>query len=203
MDALVRSFVCVDMPLSLREAVWKEMSGFRGELRELKWVPVEGMHVTLLFCGEQTAEVLGRFSRALGKLLSLAGPPSFSLAAGRLGGFPALNRFRTLFLSLEGDMASLQKLASLCGMAGAEAGIPGDNRPFHPHLTLARARVPVHLSREWALAELPSWRAETVSRFRSDLLPSGPVYTLLESWRLEEPFHGEKKHGNELSSRKE
>jgi len=65
-------------------------------------------------------------------------------------------------------------------------GYPTEDRPFSPHLTLGRARQDADRSTLSSLGEkigkievgiLASWRVEGVSLMRSDLKPSGAVYT--------------------------
>ncbi len=92
----------------------------------LRWTPADHWHVTLRFLGsveEQAArDAFGRIE---------AGAPEV-----RLG--PETGRFgrRVLHVPVHG----LEGVAAAVGAATARLGQSGDERPFHGHLTLARAR---------------------------------------------------------------
>jgi len=69
-------------------------------------------------------------------------------------------------------------------------GFQPENRPFHPHLTLGRmkssrgkeeliGRMEKHREEEFG-----DFQVERVILFKSDLKPSGPIYTLLKELKL-------------------
>jgi 2'-5' RNA ligase len=57
-------------------------------------------------------------------------------------------------------------------------------RPFRPHLTVARLRVPTALQPKSECCEAP-YRIESVCLYRSELKREGAVYTVLERTRME------------------
>jgi 2'-5' RNA ligase len=69
-------------------------------------------------------------------------------------------------------------------------GFQPEDRPFHPHLTLGRmkssrgkeelvGRMERHKEEEFG-----DFQVERVILFKSDLKPSGPIYTLLKEIKL-------------------
>jgi len=101
-----------------------------------------------------------------------------------VGGFGG-SRLRVVWVGLEGDVPSLERLAGQVESALEPLGFPRERRPFAAHLTLARVpdHVPPPARRELArLLERyePSSTPETVLRevslMRSILGPGGAVY---------------------------
>jgi 2'-5' RNA ligase len=94
-----------------------------------------------------------------------------------------------LWAGLRGDLAVLERLQSSLAVGLREAGFPLEDRPFAPHITLARrrphARPSAHL--EWPpRSRLPSLQVsvESFSLMQSELSPAGPHYTPLERFNL-------------------
>ena len=70
-------------------------------------------------------------------------------------------------------------------------GVPAESRPFHPHVTLARARDPRGAGDlASVLGEGPAFgevRVGTLHLMRSDLDPRGSRYTILAEAPLNDP----------------
>ena len=69
-------------------------------------------------------------------------------------------------------------------------GFQSEDRPFHPHLTLGRMKSSrgkeelVERMEEHKEEEFGDLQAERVILFKSDLRPTGPIYTPLKELRL-------------------
>lgn len=131
---VLRLFFALPLPADLRESLdcWQ-----RGQAEVEGWTRPEGLHLTLAFLGERSAE-------AVSTLLTIAGPiadrhRSFRLCTAGLGGFPTAGTARVLWLGLESSPALEALAADLRGTLAA-AGEAFDAKPFRPHLTLARWR---------------------------------------------------------------
>ena len=121
-----------------------------------------------------------------------AGSAPFTFAIGGAGVFPDQRRPRVLWLGMEGDVPRLLSFQQeLEGELGT-VGFPAEERPFRPHLTLARiksARGLAGLERalekgeEYAAGE---FTASGIGLIRSELTPRGAVYTKLKWF----PFAG-------------
>jgi 2'-5' RNA ligase len=66
----------------------------------------------------------------------------------------------------------------------ARCGFAPEDRPYHPHITLARFHGPLRLNKSHQA--LPSslqrsFRADTVNLYRSNLTPAGAHYEILKS----------------------
>lgn len=132
----MRLFVAVDPP---REEVARldDAIGARGE--QLRWVPPEQWHLTLVFCGEVDPAVLPELTERLARAAARA--PSMPLRLAAAGTFPKqAARARVVWVGVEGDTSSLSRLAERCAAAARRTGIAVEDRQFRPHLSLARAR---------------------------------------------------------------
>lgn len=180
----MRLFVAVDLPGPARRAVAAEQRRIAAALgrSSVRWVPPSQVHLTLVFLGdvEETSvpALVGAISRDVGT-------PPFDMVLAGIGVFPARGAPRAVWVGAgDGTLAPLQKdmAERVVGM-----GIPLEERPFHPHLTLGRWRAARASDRVRAMAAA---RPGTVARVRVDhatLYESrfspergeGPVYTAL------------------------
>ena len=179
----LRLFVAVPLPAQTVKAVSALVEGVRatdgaaivGPLRrgsnDVRWVRLDGLHVTLRFLGptlEERVEGLGIAVRAVA-----AASPPFDVRLAGAGAFPTPERPRALWLGVEDGAAELTALAARLDAELAPLGWPPDERPFRAHLTLARSdgvRAGPRLARRlMAAAEGFSapWRARTVVLFES------------------------------------
>lgn len=102
-------------------------------------VAVENWHITLRFLGDATA-VQGE--AVLAHLDQHLQAQPFRIRFGALGGFPRASRAAILWAGVVAGADELTALAGECEVAADAAGFGPEDRPFHPHLTLARIRPP-------------------------------------------------------------
>jgi 2'-5' RNA ligase len=178
----LRLFVALDPPAPLR----RQLAALAAELRRaagnaaerLRWVEPGNLHLTLQFLGNAPDERLGDVQAAVSAAAAAARPLSLSVRGA--GAFPSPRRARVVWAGLHGDLAPLQALVGDLQARLAPLGFPPEERPFSPHLTLARARDGAS-GLAGALAALAgreagTWRAGELTLFRSHLSPSGPRY---------------------------
>jgi 2'-5' RNA ligase len=116
----------------------------------VRWAPVQTVHVTLHFFGSISDERLARAIRAVQPVFAAQQP--IPLQMGGLGAFPSATRPRVLWCGVGGDTIALRDLNERCAAALAAAGFPVEQRPFRPHCTLGRPRLP------WPERERQRWR---------------------------------------------
>ena len=135
----------------------------RTSFPDLRWIPADRWHLTLAFYGEVTDRDAGRLEARLGR--QVARHAAMTLRFKGSGRFPK----RAVWLGVSGDVRPLQALAQR---------VARDDRPYRPHLTVARLRGRTDPSGAVeALAEYegPKWEAAEVALVRSHLGPS-PTY---------------------------
>lgn len=129
----MRFFIAIDLPDELKLALGK----LRVALPGARWVTAEQIHLTLAFLGEVEEERVGQLSAELAGIQQ----PPFTLALTNPGCFPHRQRPRVLWVGLAPE-ARLTQLAAQVQAAILACGLPGEERPFSAHLTLARLKFP-------------------------------------------------------------
>lgn len=150
---------------------------------DVKWVPPDQMHATLVFAGELPDEL----ANDLAWVVRDVPLPPLSLHLDRLGHFPPRGVPRVVWAGLAGDVDALIKLQAALA-AGAEAlGVPRDKRDFTPHVTLGRVRshfgafaLVDELAKASAALKCKPFAPTALTLYQSELQPGGPVYRVLE-----------------------
>ncbi|MQA77860.1 MAG: RNA 2',3'-cyclic phosphodiesterase [Streptosporangiales bacterium] len=180
----MRLFAALEPPPAALAEVVEALAPVRTELPDLRWAPVERMHLTVAFYGEvpdRSVDDLGaRLARAAGR------HPALSLAFTGAGAFPGRRRARILWLGVGGDRDPLVRLAASASAAGRRIGLDLDERGYRPHLTVARARRPYDLHACVGRLETYAgtvWPATDLALVRSHQGPE-PRYETLETWPL-------------------
>jgi len=184
----LRAFIAIDIPDGVRKAVHTKAVELRRRMADdaVRWVRPEGYHLTLKFLGEIETAQVPLIEAAMGSAADGIG--RFSLRLGSLGVFPNQRRPRVLWVAVEGGADSLGRLQSRLEQALGPIGFKTEGRSFHPHLTLARIKRPLEpgalstlqsaLQKE-NLAGTPAFGVDSVKLIRSELRPTGAVYTTL------------------------
>jgi 2'-5' RNA ligase len=102
----------------------------------LRWTRPEQWHLTLAFLAEVDDRTRGQLVQRLGRVAQRHAPPELSLAGG--GRFGA----HVLWTRVDGDRAALRRLVDALRAAARRCELPTEQRPYRPHLTLARAGTP-------------------------------------------------------------
>jgi RNA 2',3'-cyclic 3'-phosphodiesterase len=135
-----RLFFAMPIPDPARQLVGDVMDRVQASVGDgqarIRWVRVEGLHLTLRFLGPTPREELDGLSRTLDALA--AQTPAFPVVIARAGAFPNPARPRTLWLGIETGADRLAALALDLERAITEDGPPLGTKPFAPHLTIAR-----------------------------------------------------------------
>jgi 2'-5' RNA ligase len=129
----VRVFIGLDIDETVRKRIQSFIEEVRVLAPDAKWVRPESLHVTLKFIGEKPADTVERIKNALGKV---KGKP-IELGFRGYGFFPHARSARVFWVGVEAG-PELGQLATSVDEATAKLGLPKEDRPFSPHLTLAR-----------------------------------------------------------------
>ena len=189
--SLLRAFIAVELPLEIRKTVCAATSKLRNEIETLvRWVPIENMHLTLKFLGDvspSNLELLAQMLRAEMDLFSC-----FDLRLNGIGSFPNLKRPRVIYIGMQAP-AALEALQRGIESASSRLGYGAEERGFSPHLTIGRVKQNVTATEQQAIRRaledtkidsLGTARVNSVELFKSDLKPTGSVYTRLYSASL-------------------
>ena len=180
----MRLFVALDIPEDVRAAIGALVKQLREQLRDARWVRIEGAHVTLKFIGEVPTEKMEDIKAAL---RTVPFPASIKIIYRGIGFFPNERRPRVLWAGIEAG-PPLGALASAVDASLEPLGISREQRAFSPHLTLARLDSPKNQNRlhEGIAAagklEFGSGVANEFHLYQSVLKRGGAEYTRLASY---------------------
>ncbi len=201
----MRIFIGIDLDPEIRGRISRFLEGVQGFAPDARWVRPESLHITLKFIGEQTPERV----EAIAERLRRVNSGEFEIRAGGYGFFPTAKAARVFWIGIHAG-PQLAELAGTIDVATAELGIPREDRPFSPHLTLARAGAGRSSgSPKWrkgdgpnsafavldkrlaAMGELDfgTMTAREFILYQSELSPGGSKYTKLQRFPMR-PLQG-------------
>jgi RNA 2',3'-cyclic 3'-phosphodiesterase len=188
--AVIRAFIAIQLPAEVQQSLEVVMRQLRHRLQTLpedavRWVPVENIHLTLKFLGEVSLPNLEMLKETL--LTEVKAYPPFEFNVGGVGAFPNVKRPRVVWVGVQAP-PELSTLQSAIESKMEKLGYGREERPFSPHLTLGRVYRNTTNPEAYQIGEalqavkvgfLGLVCAQGVSLFKSDLRPTGSVYTCL------------------------
>jgi len=189
----LRLFLAGPLPEQLESTLLARLAPLRRAAPQVRWVHPGQLHFTLAFLGEVPETSVASVVERLGPVA--ARHPALALAVRGAGCFGRPRRPTVLFAEVGGDRAGLASLADDVRAALApELGTGGDaDRPFHPHLTVARTRLrqgDATLARCRAVLEdldLGPFPLRHLVLFESQLRSGGAVHTEVAQFALGGP----------------
>lgn len=172
----VRLFIGILLPRAVRDSVAESARLLEQHCAAGRFVPRENYHLTLAFLGEQPEGAL----ETIWKGLDGCRCAPFPVTVGGFGAFEQRGG-GVLWRGVEAPPA-LEALQGELKRRLAGVGIGLEDRPFRPHLTLARrARLMAGVSLEALSAgvERPAFSVDGLALMRSHLSEAGARYTCL------------------------
>lgn len=191
--SLLRAFIALEIPAKVQKDIYHATSILRSGVGSLiRWVPAENMHLTLKFLGDispANVEFLTQMIRTEADAYHC-----FEIRLTGLGTFPNSKRPRVIYIGIQAptELESLQHgIESAARRLGYESD-PNVGRSFSPHLTIGRVKHVLRIStadqqnirrtlEETKIDSLGTARVDSVNLYKSDLKPTGSVYTKLFS----------------------
>ena len=184
---MLRLFVALEIPEARKLSIEKAVGPLRAGLPQARWTAPESWHITLEFLG---ATPEGRLPAVMATAGSAAASSEMTASAlTGLGAFPGPRRARVLWVGLDDGAGVLAGLASALADGFEREGFAREARPWRPHLTLARFKVPAAVGAALEAAgpvEIDSGPFEVaeIVLFRSHLRARGAVYEALARFPL-------------------
>jgi len=195
----MRIFIALDIDDTIRQRLQRFMEGVSGFAPDARWVRPESLHVTLKFVGEKPIETVEEIKRALSSIR--AEPIEISFRG--YGFFPTAKAARVCWVGIDSG-PKLPSLAKAVDDSTFALGIPKEDHPYTPHLTLARgggrSGAPSHrkedvpnknfqrLQEKLVALPTPDFGTITAHEFflyQSQLSPGGSRYTKIATFALE------------------
>jgi 2'-5' RNA ligase len=187
--ARLRTFIAIDLGKGLRARLASLQETLARHASEVKWVEEKNLHLTLLFLGEVDFRDVPKVCQAVEVVTTRHA--AFPLKVAGVGAFPNAHRPRTLWVGVEDGAAEVTALHDELEGPLLELGCyRREDRPYTPHITVGRLKGDRHGDKLGeALARRSEWQAgETavgeVQVLSSELMPQGPIYTVLGRAKL-------------------
>lgn len=192
---MIRTFVAIELDEEIRKSIAATQEQVQDQLLRhlpqrtpgvrVQWVRPASIHLTLKFLGDIDEARIEDIRATL--LSAVRGQSRFAVEVGGLGVFPDLRAPRVLWIGLVGQVNTLMCLADQVETALTSMGFPPEARRLSPHLTLARIKERSRevgkgladsglMTQSFRVGSLP---VHEVCLMRSDLKPSGAIYTRL------------------------
>ena len=186
---LLRAFIAVEIPSTVQDAIHESTASLRKTLGEglIRWVPPHNVHLTLKFLGDVSPASLDLIKHMLSA--EATQHSCFEMRVEGIGCFPNARRPRVIWVGLHAP-AMLESFQRGIDSASARLGYASDEKDFSPHLTIGRVKqnpsVPEiqHIRaalEETKIGNLGVVHVDSAHLYKSDLQPSGSVYTRLFS----------------------
>jgi RNA 2',3'-cyclic 3'-phosphodiesterase len=187
----MRLFVAIEMNRSVEEAAREVIDDLRARVARLAplarvtWSASERIHVTVRFIGEADEARVRDIRAALGPTIDA---PVFDVAVEGVGAFPVKGAPRVFWAGLTGGRDGLLEVERAVSRR-LETLVPAEDRPYSPHLTLARVKEPAGLSRTalfegLTTREFGKVHVDAITLFESRLSPKGATHVPLQRTAL-------------------
>jgi 2'-5' RNA ligase len=165
----MRLFVGIPLSAGVRAELTSALTPAISQVKGWRWASAESWHITLQFLGNTSQEKCEFLSAQIRDLQC----PAVPIQTDGLDFFERAGIFYA-GVSLRPELSALQRKVS---DAATQSGFAPETRPYHPHITLARAKDRV--------------RGRALRAFR-DMLPEDPEFSpfLAEEFLLFESFLG-------------
>ena len=189
---MIRSFIAITIPCAIQTAIADQTASLRNAFGKpvVSWVPSQNIHLTMKFLGDISSEHLDSLVREL--TAEVLHHEVFSFSVGGNGVFPNVKRPRVVWIGIDTPQALMDLYQHVEDIAD-RSGYPKEQRLFSPHLTIGR--VNQHLSNseadvlgkalaQFKVGKLGTVTVDSLQVFKSDLKPTGAVYTNLHTIHL-------------------
>lgn len=177
---MIRTFIAAEISPEVKKNLAADLGDFKVLAPLVKWSQPDNLHLTLRFLGDVKENDLDELFEALRLAVSEATP--FALEVKGVGAFPNWRHPRVVWAGCGEGAAEAEDLAALVEEACVMLGYEPERRPFQPHLTLGRVKLPADAR---GLERIASDRQklygyidiDAIVVFMSTLRRTGPVYS--------------------------
>jgi len=198
----LRTFIAIDVPPAVLDTITRIQNRFKSLGVYASWVKPGNIHLTLKFLGDTDPDRIPGIQAKLTETLAPFAP--FRLSLNSAGVFPNTKSPRVLWVGLKDEEGTLETLQTAIEQALESVGFPLEQRPFSPHLTLARIKSPWGIKSPKGIKspqgkkelkdELDAVNQEGIGShpfdvgeiklYESQLTPKGSIYTVLANFKL-------------------
>jgi 2'-5' RNA ligase len=165
---LIRSFLAIELPKTILKKIEEVQRDLKSTHGDVRWVNSEKIHLTLKFFGNIEELRIDPIFKTIEEVIR--NTPPFSLKVRGVGAFPHLKNPRVIWMGLvdgRETLISFQKQIDtlLKDIGRGKEELVGRMEKFKEE-------------------EFGTFQVERVVLFKSDLKPTGPIYTPLKEMKL-------------------
>ena len=180
---MIRAFIALPLPSEIQRQFAEIQRQLIETQAEVKWDGSEKFHITLKFLGDVDSSQPPLMAKQVEN--SIGGIAPFDLSFVSLGAFPTVTRPRVVWIGTQQN-EHVQGIQEHVELVCSSFGFAKEDRPFHAHVTLGRVKGNRNLDRLTAKLKSITFkpliaRCSELHIIRSELKPTGSVYTLLNS----------------------
>jgi len=182
---MIRVFIAIIPPMTLQQTMAEVRQVFQRLSLSWRWVALDRIHLTLRFLGNVPDASIPSLLQAMEQ--ASQGQTAFPLRAQALGCFPHPARPRVLWVGLDDPLQVLSRLNERLTAVLTPLGFPSEDRPFHPHLTLARIQNMTSSIQLFTILQTYQNRdfgeffVTRIHLMKSQMRRDGSLYTILHS----------------------
>ena len=179
---LIRTFIAIPVPESVFVLQGNLKNTIEKKTGKVRWMKRDQLHLTLKFVGDTPEESIDDVRGVMQKVANKMTP--FKIIIQGVGCFPKIERPHVMWVGLDGAIDKLNQLVTAVHDGLHPLGFPREEKEFHPHITMARAKYPQKKTPDISsflnttYDPIP-FRIEKIQFISSELFPNGPVYTIL------------------------
>ena len=188
MKSKCRIFIAVELPEKTKQDIRKLQREIASHGLAIRWVKPVNTHLTIKFLGDVDPSDIETINRILSDVA--ANHPRFDLVPRGVGVFPNIRRPGIIWTGIAGQTDVLGSIHNAVNSGLNDLGFSADKRPYRGHLTLGRIKTRLDQSRLVTALRVnqdfvcEAFSVERLGMFKSELHPSGPVYTKLSAMLL-------------------
>jgi 2'-5' RNA ligase len=188
---MIRSFIAIELPEETRRTLTAIQEQLKQTGAGVRWVKPGSIHLTLKFLGNILPAQVDDIAAAAAQIVRDESP--ITLCAAGLGAFPSQRKPRVIWVGLRGEVERLVSIQARIENALETLGFAQEQRPFRPHLTIGRVKdrrrlqTLIDAMTTLELPEFNSFDAAEIILYKSDLRPTGAIYTKLHRMPLTAP----------------
>jgi RNA 2',3'-cyclic 3'-phosphodiesterase len=188
----LRSFIAIELSEEVRQSVSSTILSYQKLVPAgwVKWVPTKNLHLTIKFLGDTPITLIPSIQEQMDKYF--ASTPAFQFTAAAAGMFPSARKPRIIWIGLDNKL-TLTELSKGLDEVLVPLHIDREAKPFSPHLTIGRVYQGLSEEQLSKLGEIILRNQpgvigivtiDHINLIKSDLFPTGPVYSILHYSKL-------------------
>jgi len=189
--AKIRTFIAIELPNEIRNKIGELQNSLKKFGGRVSWTKPGNIHLTLKFLGDTDENLIDEITSQLKE--SVASIKPIQITVRSVGTFPNFKNPRVIWVGAESEQNRLAELAGKIEDCVEPFGFKKENRPFSAHLTLGRVKDVKGIQpvldklKDQENFEAGSFQAAEFLLIKSELKPTGAIYTSLRKIIFEKP----------------